>query len=758
MKTKSTAPQCFLILPLFLGVIICCFQANLIKAAETAADKKNSHPLTMETVESKITDLDQRIQQSRASETEQNAGRIGVSLLDMQTRTFNLIGLRANHERLLTALKKNAAIRQEEEFLTAKISNQEERSGLPQPPYGLTFYDGLLGELAGLLQQKEVTELAVKVSKRTMEESTTRLNEIEKEWRQAKEALHSKPETDQVPALRWQVEVLELKKSLAETSLTYEKINQQNLSGELRLFDLKHRLLSSQIAWVRKHITFDRNDLQHQIDILETRRNSLKKRIGVVLEKQKSAEISWLKAEKQMAENVFEEKKPVLEALSSTRDAWRKAYQASLEHAEDMLRLLGQQEQTLQYRYAVIQGGYSRAEIETWQQEVQAQNVHINRLIPLQQNYQTSLQAQISNLESQLSEKPQKPEVKYHLLNQLQAMQSTVESRGEYIAMLMDMEQMNQRFLDEAGKQNEAFPILKRIGAWSRHLGGLWEVEVWVIDEHPVTLRKITVALFILIIGFIATKYFLRVLNNRLNQMKHIQATGASAIQKVLSYLAYLLIVLFALRMVNIPVGAFAFLGGAIAIGVGFGAQNLINNFISGFIIMGERPINIGDLIQVEGVLGMVVEIGARCTRVRTGENIDILIPNSSFLEKNITNWTLKDNHIRTHVAVGVQYGSPARQVEQLLLKSLESQEKILSDPKPFVTFQDFGDNALVFHLYFWVVIRRVVERRMIESSVRFRIDELFREAGIVIAFPQTDVHLDTTKPLEMKIIKEPNQ
>jgi potassium efflux system protein len=233
-----------------------------------------------------------------------------------------------------------------------------------------------------------------------------------------------------------------------------------------------------------------------------------------------------------------------------------------------------------------------------------------------------------------------------------------------------------------------------------------------------------------------------------------LRETTASAIQKVFTYFAYLLVLLFALRMLNIPLAAFAFLGGAIAIGVGFGAQNIINNFISGFIIMAERPISIGNLIELDGVLGQVEEIGARCTRVRTGENIHILVPNSAFLEKNITNWTLSDQNIRTKVAVSVAYGSPVQEVKALLINAAAGHDQVLKNPGPFVLFADFGDSALVFEVYFWISIHRIIERRMIESDIRFRIDDLFRQAGIVIAFPQSDVHIDTHGPIDLRIVE----
>ncbi len=292
------------------------------------------------------------------------------------------------------------------------------------------------------------------------------------------------------------------------------------------------------------------------------------------------------------------------------------------------------------------------------------------------------------------------------------------------------------------------------------HLAGLqeplqrlWEYELWVIDGHSVSVRKLAAALIILVAGMLAVRVLLRALGRRLHALHNLRENTAASIQRVLSYFLYLMVLLFALRVLNVPLAAFAFLGGAIAIGVGFGAQNLIGNFISGFILMLERPINLGDLIELEGVVGQVEEIGPRRTRVRTGENIHILVPNSSFLEKNITNWTLSDRRIRAHVTLGVIYGSPVDDVKRLLLQAVAEDWQILKTPEPFVLFTDFGDNALIFEVHFWIHVNKIIERRLIESAIRFRVDELFREAGIVIAFPQRDVHLDTARPLDVRLV-----
>ena len=170
---------------------------------------------------------------------------------------------------------------------------------------------------------------------------------------------------------------------------------------------------------------------------------------------------------------------------------------------------------------------------------------------------------------------------------------------------------------------------------------------------------------------------------------------------------------------------------------------------------MMERPVKIGDLIEVDNNYGVIEEIGSRCTRIRTGANIHILVPNSSFLEKNIINWTLADQNIRTKITVGVAYGSDTRKVKKLMLRAAGEHGKVLKDPEPYVLFSDFGDNALTFEIYFWISLQRLMDRRVIESDLRFIIDEIFREAGIVIAFPQRDIHLDITKPLDLRIIKD---
>jgi small-conductance mechanosensitive channel len=213
--------------------------------------------------------------------------------------------------------------------------------------------------------------------------------------------------------------------------------------------------------------------------------------------------------------------------------------------------------------------------------------------------------------------------------------------------------------------------------------------------------------------------------------------------QRLYFIAAYFGLFLLILSLLQIPLTAFAFFSGAVAIGVGFGAQNIINNFISGWILMWERPIRIGDFLELGEVKGTVETINTRSTRIRRVDGVHLLVPNSQLLENTVVNWTLIDKLARAQVRVGVAYGSPVRKVEQLILKSAMEHPDIIHDPEPVVFFEDFGDSALIFDLFFWINAFGEKDLRRIKSDIRFRIDELFNEAGIVIAFPQQDVHLD---------------
>jgi small-conductance mechanosensitive channel len=255
------------------------------------------------------------------------------------------------------------------------------------------------------------------------------------------------------------------------------------------------------------------------------------------------------------------------------------------------------------------------------------------------------------------------------------------------------------------------------------------------------------------VIGVVVARIITRIAGTRIRRIQRVSPHAALLLQRLIFYLLVIVVTLIALPIAGIPITIFAVMGGAIAIGIGLGAQNLCNNLISGLIIMFERPIRIGDIIQVSDQEGRVEAINNRCTRVRRTDGVDLLVPNSTFLEYTVTNWTLSDSNVRGKVTVGVAYGSPVRQVESILHDVTVAHDKVLASPEPIVIFEEFGDNALVFDVYFWTRLQRPMDLRMVQSDLRYAIDERLRQADITIAFPQRDVHLDSLRPVEVKVI-----
>ncbi|MCB2156113.1 mechanosensitive ion channel [bacterium] len=286
----------------------------------------------------------------------------------------------------------------------------------------------------------------------------------------------------------------------------------------------------------------------------------------------------------------------------------------------------------------------------------------------------------------------------------------------------------------------------------------IWNTRLMSIGDGFVTPGQIVIAMFILSIGLVLVRRLAAEAKKRLLSRFALDVNAMMLIERTVYYALVAIVILLALDIVNIPLTIFTFLGGAVAIALGFGGQALLGNFISGFILMIEKPIKIGDLIEFQGTYGKVTEIGARCTTLRTPDNLSILVPNSQLIENALTNWTLSDFMVRTSVTVGVAYGSPTRQVADLIMKAVTEHDSVQKRPEPVVLFTDFGDNSLGFRVHFWVHMKNFMDRLKVESDVRFRIDDLFREAGITISFPQRDVHLDTLKPLDIRLLKDAPQ
>ncbi len=289
----------------------------------------------------------------------------------------------------------------------------------------------------------------------------------------------------------------------------------------------------------------------------------------------------------------------------------------------------------------------------------------------------------------------------------------------------------------------------------SSDLSAIWNYALFTTPgDQVITVSKLVSVIVLVIAGYLLSRLIGYLLGVRLAATR-LRPDVAYTIKRIAFFTLLVGVILTALSLLGVPLTAFAFATGAIAIGVGFGAQNIINNFISGWILMAERPIRIDDFIEIDGATGTVELIGTRSTRIRRSDGVHLLVPNSRLLEQTVVNWTLIDDEIRSTVRVGVAYGSPVQRVRELIEEAVAAQPEVKTDPSASVVFEDFGDNALIFDVYFWCDVGGEKLLREIRSEVRFRIDKLFADAGITIAFPQRDVHLDSLSPIEVRMIDQ---
>jgi small-conductance mechanosensitive channel len=223
---------------------------------------------------------------------------------------------------------------------------------------------------------------------------------------------------------------------------------------------------------------------------------------------------------------------------------------------------------------------------------------------------------------------------------------------------------------------------------------------------------------------------------------------------KAFHYIIMVLAIIVSLSTVGFELSALTVFAGVLGVGIGFGMQNIASNFISGIILLFERPIKVGDRVIVDDIIGDVERINMRATVIKTLDNEHIIVPNSYFLEEHVINRSYSDKVMRLVIPVGVAYGSDVPLVKELLLQVAEDEAEVSPTvrhhPEPFINFKEFGDSSLNFELFVWISNPEHVIR--IKSNLNFRIDAIFRENGVEIPFPQRDLHV---RSLDSSIIEQ---
>ncbi|MBK8361598.1 MAG: mechanosensitive ion channel [Comamonadaceae bacterium] len=327
-----------------------------------------------------------------------------------------------------------------------------------------------------------------------------------------------------------------------------------------------------------------------------------------------------------------------------------------------------------------------------------------------------------------------------------------------------------RRWVDEIGGTVRELPWSERAAlAWSQIRSAarsVWQFELFSVEDtvelqgqkvnvsRGVTVGKSVGAALLFIFGYLIAGRLARRLERALTGHFGVDPAQARTVRRwSLTLVGFILLVL-TLNLAQIPLTVFAFMGGALAIGVGFGTQTIIKNFISGLILLMERQIRVGDIVDIDGTTGTVTEVNLRSSTIKSFDGVAAIVPNSTLLEGKVTNWTMSDPKVRRIVRVGVAYGSLTDEVARRMLECAQRHGLVVKSPEPQVMFEDFGDSNLVFGLYFWIDVQAGTSGQVVMSDLRFMIEKSFAEGGISMAFPQRDVHLDATRPLQVELTR----
>ena len=282
---------------------------------------------------------------------------------------------------------------------------------------------------------------------------------------------------------------------------------------------------------------------------------------------------------------------------------------------------------------------------------------------------------------------------------------------------------------------------MENIPEFIKQIISLLNVPLVTFGDSTLTIWVITYLIIILILLVYVTSKLKNLIIHKLLAKSNIEVGVRVAVASLVRYVILFIGFIVILQTAGINLSSITVLFGALGVGIGFGLQNITNNFVSGLIILIERPIKVGDRIEVSGITGDVVKISMRATTIITNDNISIIIPNSEFVSSTVINWSHTDRDVRFNFPVGVAYREDPQNIKRLLLQVANENNGVLKQPPPDVLFDEYADSAMVFNLRVWT--REYTDRpRVLKSQLYYEIYEKFKENGVEIPFPQRDIYI----------------
>jgi len=742
------------------------------------ADKKESQP------EAKVASSEQQREIARRALAEVQAERDlavitppGISRQEAEERYRLLDGLIA---RLTSQLN---LFDERKELLNARTAAEQKAmnwAGFPEPPpYSILMVD----EMRETVLDARAKARGLDSSRELFAQQDAHYRDSaklarEKHIRAGDDFEHAQTPEDRLTAL-WRKDLAGIRARNADAMATWVALRHEVLGERSAVARAELDLLERQLAEARKRMVFSRAVLNKALARLTSNRSRLEQEMETSLARDALRTSVLARAQLELdALTIRHGKGAGSAATGALHDGYEARQRAALAWVESSrfetevvsaLIYINQSVSTFwEPRYAAVAGkdveqqrgvlaGFrkSREQFKPWKEYAQHQ-------LGVFQAAEREQEARLVRIEGPsplrtaerdlLAARRLQREVAERLKAALEQVDVQLQSWQEDIEHVQQQRSITDRFRNWFGAASD---ILRRV--WYFELFAVEDtVEVAgqkVVTTHGVTVGKSFGALLLFILGYGIAAFFgrhvQRIMVGRFGFGKH----QASVIRRWLLALTTFILLIITLNLARIPLTVFAFLGGALAIGVGFGTQTIIKNFISGILILLERKVRVGDTVDVDGAVGRITSVDLRASTILGFDGVETVIPNSTFLENKVTNWTHNNARIRRIMRVGVAYGTPTQQVRDILAECAERHGMVLKEPQPLVFFEDFGDNAMVFALYFWIDYGPEVNPLRVASDLRFMIEQRFTEENIAVACPQRDVHLDSAQPLRVEVV-----
>ena len=535
--------------------------------------------------------------------------------------------------------------------------------------------------------------------------------------------------------------ILDLESARVSVALSRLQVRSQWAAFAKNVAEIQR--LRRKFEGIQDKLIFPKELLDSNIERLQTRLNELNEEMNTARKSLDSANLSLIRARAMLGSadvNILTNSSATYMARSARVSYWEQMVAV----LEDEIELNQEAQQVWKDRYKLFHDQASGDEIWALRNNAQTRMQELQRQLDGARARESDLLRRIESTQEKLSAEKELAGIIQ------QGVQQAIDNQRKIIADVINRYEssipsaifLQQRLYNEANDNLSALRLAEKVSSFSKEtIMGFLNTELWQGEGYSVTVWKLTVAILVFLSSFFLSSWGSNWIKRRMLRRVKASVTAANAVQRITFYILWVAFALIALNIVQIPLTAFAFMGGAIAVGLGFGMQNIFNNLISGFIVIFSRPFKVHDIVEVSGVQGTVEDIGSRSTTIKTWDGLDVVLPNRYFLENSVTNWTKSDIKKREILKVGVSYDADSREVEKILLDIVNGHSSVLKNPAPSVIFKNFGDNALEFEIYYWIELKKSSGMK-VSSDMRHHIMAVFKREGINIPYPQMDIHI----------------